>query len=308
MKVIAMVAALAVTGGCSTALRGPETCTEIHFETTYVLARWAGWPEGDALRIAAADAWTDQHAATNSVATERRILGGLVNPLTIPRVILSGLGDVLGEGAPPRRAFGSRVAEATAWAVPSLGHRLHFPARGIHSPVTPAFYVNPATGEVEYGAAEGRRVLERAFLDLASHDEDGEATLALLGIGLHVVQDSFKHGGFDAALGHIGARPDPDDACLNLPLTLQSAEVTLSSLRYARRLAAGRSSPPPAAWKELLSRVIADGDPQERWTAFLRESFREELPSRDALLVRWRKEGGDDAFERAVRRVEEVLQ
>jgi hypothetical protein len=274
-----------------------------------VIARWAGWPEADALRIAAADAWTDEHAGTTSVATERRILGGVANPLTIPWVLCSGVSDLVIEGEPPGRAFGRRVAEATAWAVPDLGHRLHFPARGRYAPVHPAFFTNPSSGEIEYGNAEARRVVERAFLDLQSHGEDIEATLALLGIGIHSLQDSFKHCGYNAALGHIGARPDPDQPCCNLNSTLACAEVTLNTLRYARRLAAGRSSTPPPQWKELLSQAFCGApEAQPRWSAFVREQLHESYPERSVLLERWQAEGGDDAFERALLRVRELLQ
>jgi hypothetical protein len=306
MKALTAVLALGVTAGCSGVLRGPDACTEIHFETTYALARWAGWPPEDAAAIAAADAWTDQHGDTTSVATERRVLGGLVNPLTIPRVLTSALGDMLMEGEPPRRAFGRRVAEATAWTVPDLGLRLHFPARSIHAPVTPAFFVNPTTGDLEYGNADARRVLEQAFLDLETRDEDGAATLALLGMGLHTLQDSFKHCGFDGAAGHIGACPDPDTAGSDLGLALRSADATLHSLRYARRLAAGRSASPPPAWKEQLRLVLADGSP-DRWTRFFRLRFGEPIPDRDALVERWRTGGGDEAFARAVARARELF-
>ncbi|HLY76062.1 MAG TPA: DUF6765 family protein, partial [Planctomycetota bacterium] len=243
--------ALVVTG-CAGAFRGPDTCTEIHFDATYVLARWAGWTPKEALTIAAANAWTDQHADTTSVATERRIVAGIVNPATLPWVLCRGTVDLMAEGAEPARAYGRRIAEVTAWAVPSTGHRLHFPAVGLQSPVLPAFYLNPVSGEIEYGSALARRVLERAFLDLQSHDEDVEGTLALLGIGLHTLQDSIKHSGYSAAQGHIGSYPDPDSACCNIGATMLSMEVTLNSLRYARRLVAGASAQAPPGWRDLV--------------------------------------------------------
>ncbi len=304
MKLAGMIAAGLVALGCTSVLRGPDTCAEIHLDATYVMARWAGWTPEEARRIAAADAWTDQHAETNSVATERRILGGLVNPLTIPRILCAGLGDVLTEGEPPRRAFGRRTAEATAWAVPALGHRLHFPSAGMRSPVSPAFYLNPSTGDLEYGNAEARRVLERAFVDLLAHDDDSEATLALLGIGLHTLQDSYKHQGFCPAMGHIGARPDPDRACGDLCGTMACAEATLKSLRYARRLAVGRSAPPPADWKDRLQGAFCRCGEEG---SCIRECVPEDDTGRESLLLQWKSEGGEEHFERALVRVREVL-
>ncbi|MBI3854404.1 MAG: hypothetical protein HY293_01800 [Planctomycetes bacterium] len=313
MKLLMLCAALsAAGGGCSSALRGPDTCTEIHFDATYVLARWAGWTADDARAIAAADAWTDEHARTNSVATERRILGGLASPLTIPWVLFSSAGAILTEGEAPGRAFGKSAAEATSWAVPSLGLRLHFPAREGHEPVTPAFFSNPATGEIEYGNAEARRVLEAAFLAFQSHDPDRDASLALLGIGLHTVQDSIKHSGYTAVCGHIGARPDPDCACGNLDAALLGARVTLNALRYARRLEAGASLPPPASWIRTLRLGFLDaaaspGSSQERWAQLIRREFPDDYPSRATSLERWRAAGGERIFERALIQVEEVL-
>lgn len=298
----------AALGGCAAALRGPDTCADIHFDATYVLARWAGWPEAEARAIAAADFWTDRHDETTSVATERRVLAGAANPITIPWVLVAGTADILVEGETPRRAFGRRAAEMTAWAVPSLGHQLHFPAVGLHSPVLPAFYINPVSGEIEYGNALARRVLERAFLDFQSHDEDTEASLALLGIGLHTLQDSVKHSGFSAAHGHIGARPDPDEACCNLDAATLSAEVTLNSLRYARRLVAGFSSKPPPGWKQALRAVYSaesGENPQARWSAFVKKQFGDVYPSREILLGQWLSGPGVEAFERALDRVRE---
>lgn len=291
-----VIPTLAATVGCAGAMRGPDTCAEIHFDTTYVLARWAGWSDREALAISAADFWTDKHGETNSVATEWRVLGGIVNPGTIPWVLCFGFGDLVVSGDSPSRAFGRRVAESTAWAVPALGHRLHFPAGGPSSTVAPAFFVNPASGEIEYGNAEARRVLERAFLDLQTHDEDLDAVLALLGIGLHTLQDSFKHQGYESRRGHIGADPDPDQACCDLNRTLTCAEATLNSLRYARRLAVGRSSAPPSGWKQMLR------------ARFSGAQSRIEMPDREALVERWLQGRGEDAFDRALDRVREALE
>jgi hypothetical protein len=304
MKLFSILPVLAATVGCAGAMRGPDTCADIHFDTTYVLARWAGWSEREALCISAANFWTDKHGETNSVATEWRLLGGVVNPGTIPWVLCFGVGDMI-VGETPGRAFGRRVAESTAWTVPSLGHRLHFPTADPREPVTPAFFVNAASGEIEYGNAEARRALERAFLELEAHDEDREAILAFLGIGLHTLQDSFKHCGYTASQGHIGARPDPDQACCNLERTLACAEVTLHSLRYARRLATGRSSAPPPEWKDLLRRHFSEGS--GGWIAFVRSQFPEEYAERDILLDRWRLERGEEAFDRALERVRDAL-
>jgi hypothetical protein len=309
---IAILGAVLSTG-CSAAMRGPDTCAEIHFDATYVLARWAGWPERDARAIASADFWTDRHEATTSVATERRVVAGIVNPLTVPWVVCASVGDMVIEGDAPSRAIGKRVAEATAWAVPSMGHRLHFPAIGLRTAVLPAFYVNPASGEIEYGSAEARRVLERAFLYLQSRDEDEGAILALLGMGLHSLQDSFKHCGYSATQGHIGIPNDPDRPCCNLGTTMLSAEVTLNSLRYARRLATGRSTAPPKGWREKLRAVFAEatplgGDPSVRWARFVKETFGEEYGSRYAVLETWKGEDGELGFGRAVDRARTALE
>jgi hypothetical protein len=308
MKLTSILAILAVTAGCAGAMRGPDTCADIHFDTTYMLARWAGWSEREATAISAADFWTDKHGETNSVATEWRLLGGVVNPVTIPWVFCFGVGDMIVVGESPGRAFGRRIAESTAWAVPSLGHRLHFPARDRSLPVAPAFFVNSETGEIEYGNAEARRVLEWAFLELQAHEEDRDAVLALLGIGLHTLQDSYKHCGYTALRGHIGAQPDPDHPCCNLETTLACAEVTLKSLRYARRLASGRSSAPPAGWKEALRQHYSRPTPNaQNWAAFVRSQLGDEVPDRDGLVERWRQSGGEEAFDRSLERVRDAL-
>lgn len=296
MRAILPILAAVLTGGCAGAMRGPDTCADIHFDSTYVLARWAGWSDAEALTIAASNFWTDKHGGTNSVATEWRLLGAVVNPATIPWILCTGVADMVVEGESPSRAFGRRVAETTAWAVPSLGHSLHFPAVGLNSPTLPAFWINPVSGEIEYGNAEARRVLERAFLNFLSHDEDLEAALAMLGIGLHALQDSFKHGGYTAARGHIGADPDPDRACCDLNVTMLSAEVTLNSLRYARKLLTGSSSAPPKDWKSILRRAYSTPD-------------RSPLDaSREGLLERWRRARGEEGFDRALERVKEALE
>lgn len=312
MRLVLPAALALALPGCAGAFRGPDTCMEIHFDATYALARWAGWPAEEALAIASADAWTDLHPDTTSVATERRLLAGLVIPVAIPWVLCAGTADVVAGDAGPGRAYGRRVAEATAWAVPATGHRLHFPAVGLRSPVLPAFYLNPVSGEIEYGCAEGRRVLERAFLDLQSHDEDLEATLALLGIGLHTLQDSIKHRGYTAAQGHIGAEPNPDSPCCDAGAAILSAEVTLNSLRYARRLVAGSSGRPPRRWREMIRRVFHDHGPsvedaERRWADFVREQFQEDSPGRTGLLARWRESGGEEPFGRALQKVEDLL-
>ena len=185
------------------------------------------------------------------------------------------------------------------------GPSLHVPAVGLQTPVMPAFYFNPLSGEIEYGNAEARRVLERPFLYMLSHDEDLEANLALLGIGLHTLQDSFKHCGYSAARGHIGADPDPDHACCNLDTTLLSAEMTLNSLRYARRLVTGSSATPPKDWKKRLRAAFTAGE--GRWARFVGDQFRQDYPSLDRQVERWKQAGGEEAFDRAVDRAKETL-
>jgi hypothetical protein len=312
MKLILLSAAVAAGWGCVPAYRGPETCTEIHFDATYVLARWAGWSPREAGAIASANALTDEHPETSSPAGEWRLLAGLVNPLTIPTVLCSVGSDLLTGESSIGRSFGRRVAEATAWGLPRLCHALHFPANGLQTPVAPAFRIDDATGEIQYGNAEGRRVLERAFMDLQVHDEDEEATLALLGIGLHSLQDSFKHAGYCAALGHLGVRPNPDEACTNVEVTLQLSTATYAALRYSRRLQTGTSPLPPAKWKEALRRLFRQSnrepeDAKARWAVFVREEFGDDYPTRDSLRDYWRRHGGMQAFERALEGAKEVL-
>jgi len=55
MKFISILLVLATTVGCAGAMRGPDTCADIHFDTTYVLARWAGWSPRESLCISAAN-------------------------------------------------------------------------------------------------------------------------------------------------------------------------------------------------------------------------------------------------------------
>jgi hypothetical protein len=140
-----------------------------------------------------------------------------------------------------------------------------------------------------------------------------EGTLALLGIGLHTLQDSIKHSGYNAAQGHIGAHPDPDSACCNLGAAMLSMEVTLNSLRYGRRLVRGRSSPPPPGWKDRILRILTGPAPtveaaERRWMQFACEQFSEEAPGRTELLERWKAAGGEEVFTRALVKVEETLQ
>lgn len=313
MKVYLILGLLVGTTGCAGMMRGPDTCAEIHLDTTYVLARWAGWPAEDALAISAANFWTDKASQTTSVATEWRLVGGLVNPVTVPWVLCLGVGDVVVAGEPVSRAFGQRVAESTAWTVPTLARRLHFPTSGLYDPVTPAFHIHPTSGEIEYGNGEARRVLERSFLDLQVHDEDRAAVLALLGIGLHTLQDSFKHCGYTAARGHVGAHPDPDDACTSIETTLACAAVTFQALRYARRLDAGRSSSPPPGWKDELRRCFLersgmDGQAEGSWGRMVTAELHDDYADRDLMIERWKQAGGEEDFGRAVERAREALQ
>jgi hypothetical protein len=92
-----------------------------------------------------------------------------------------------------------------------------------------------------------------------------------------------------------------------------SIEVTLNSLRYARRLAVGKSQAPPPGWREeirtLFGRaVVADEDPSLRWGRFIQKTFGDLEASRYAVLETWKKEGGELGFGRAVIRARTTLE
>jgi hypothetical protein len=310
-KLATIVFAASSAAGCATVLRGGDADREVHLHLTYFMARAAGFDEREARDIAAADCYTDEHPETNSVATERRVLGGLVNPVTIPRIVVGSVADCAFGAETPKRGFGRRTAEATAWALSPLAHRLHFPALGMYERVEPAFVTDARTGEIYYNNREAIAVLEQAFRALETRDPDAPRALALLGIGLHTLQDSYKHRGFCGALGHIGVSPDPDDISRDLGMALEIAEATLHSLRYARGLLKGGAPPLRADWKGAVERLYAaplrDGESrQDRWTALIRGGFGDDYGAWEEWRGRWMDEGGG-AFDRALDRVRAIL-
>jgi hypothetical protein len=304
-RILPVLLALAA-GGCSAALRGPDTDADIHLHATYYLARSAGFGPESSLKISAANCFTDIHPDTTSVATERRLAGGFANPISLPRILAFGFADwVSGESF--ARSIGGRTAETTAWVLSPLALRLHFPARDLHDAVKPAFSRDPATGEVFYNNRESIAVLELAFLALDTRDPDLERTLALLGIGLHTMQDSLKHAGFTPALGHIGAHPDPDDLSLNPDLAIEIAEATLHSLLHARRNLHGSAPVLGETWKTALRKVyetpLGEGESFEsRWIALIRATFGDDYGPWAATRDAWGV-SGEHAFERAIGRI-----
>jgi hypothetical protein len=292
--------------GCTSVLRGGDSDRDVHLHLTYFMARVAGFSPGEARDIAAADCYTDEHPETNSVGTERRIVGGLVNPATIPIILARGTGDSTLGGEPPQRGYGQRAAETTAWMLSPLAHRLHFPALGMYEKVEPAFLTDPRTGEVYYNNRPAVAVLEQAFRALETHDEDAGRTRALLGIGLHTLQDSYKHRGYCAALGHIGVWPDVDDISRDLGMAREIAKATLDSLRYARQWVYGGGLGEAREWKEAFDRLYATPlgpreTRQDRWRALTLKTFGDDYGRWEELRDEWlRGEGG--AFDRAVDR------
>lgn len=296
-------AALGATG-CSSVLRGGDTDRDVHLHLTYFMARAAGFGPREARAIAAADCYTDEHPETTSVGTELRIPGGLINPMAIPWIAIAGVADCALGGETPKRGFAGRTAQVTAWALSRLALRLHFPASGMYEKVKPAFVRDPETGDVYYNNRDAVAVLERAFRAFETHDEDIGRDLALLGIGLHTLQDSYKHRGYCAALGHIGSSPDADDISRDLPMALEIAEATLNSLRYVHRLLHGKSAPPPPGWREAFVRLYAtplrDGEcRQDRWIEWIRTSFGDSCGGWEETCTAWGEEGAD-AFDRAL--------
>ncbi len=294
--------------GCSTMLRGGDSDRDVHLHLTYFMARAAGFGVTEAREIASANCYTDYHPETTSVGTERRLVGGLVNPVTIPGIVILGFGDIAFVGESPKRAFGRRTAEATAWALPGLAHRLHFPALGLYEKVEPAFVTDPRTGEFYYNNREAVAVLEQAFRALETHDPDMPRARAVLGIGLHTLQDSYKHRGYCGALGHIGANPDPDDVSRDLGLALEIAEATLNSLRHAHRLIHGTSPAPPEGWRgaveRLYARPLRAGElRRDLWIALIRDAFGDAYDDWEDTCERWLGDGGGAVFDRALDRV-----
>ena len=314
MNTKAMAAALAaacVAAGCSSALRGGDADMDVHLHSTYFLARSAGFEPAEAVEIAAADYYTDEHPETTSVGTERRIVGGLLNPVTAPRILLTGLAGWALGGEGLKRSFGSRTAEATAWTLGPDAIRLHFPARGVHEQVAPAFAKDPVSGELYYRNGDAVAVLERAFRALETRDPDLPRALALLGIGLHTLQDSYKHAGYDGTRGHVGADPNPDDVSLQPKLALEIAEATFHSLVHARRLlgCGGSASAPP--WEERLKQIYTDShgegtDRDARWARAIRDAFGDDYRAWEQTRAGWLAAGGGDAFGRALGRIRRI--
>jgi hypothetical protein len=303
---LAILLALAA-GGCSGTFRGFDTDADIHLHATYYLARTAGFEPETSLKIAAANCFTDFHPDTTSVATERRLAGGLANPISIPHILLFGCADWVSGRESLARGMAGRTAEITSWVLSPLGTRLHFPARELHDAVKPAFARDPATGEILYNNRDSMAVLERAFVALDTRDPDVERTLALLGVGLHTMQDSLKHAGFSPARGHIGADPDPDDLSLDVDLCLEIAEATLHSLLHARRILRGRAEVPGEGWKAIVRAAyetpLGAGESREsRWIALIRATFGDDYGPWAATRGAWGAPG-EEAFERAIERI-----
>jgi hypothetical protein len=304
----AILAAACSAAGCTSALRGGAADLDVHLHTTYLVAREAGFGAREARLIAAANYWVDLHPATSSVGTERRLLGGLVHPLAAPSILAFGLSDMVLRGESPARAFGSQTARATAWALSPMAHRLHFPAPDERSKVSPAYRRDALTGDLVRVNRDAVAVLEMSLRTLEARDPDLRRSLALLGIGLHTLQDSYKHAGYDAAGGHIGVHPDPDDVSHRPDLALEIAEATYHSLLRARRLLPGARPRPVEDWTGRLQKLYAEkhisGDTYEdRWVEAAWEAFGDEYDPWDGLSEWWRAAGGGEAFERALEAV-----
>lgn len=306
---LAAIGIAAICGtGCSTMLRGDDSDRDVHLHLTYLMARKAGFSEAESRAIASGNCHTDYHPETNSVGTERRVIGGLINPLTVPRIIGIGLIDWGWGGETAVRAFAGQTAGATAWALRPLAHRLHFPSPGLYQKTVPAFRTHPETGEMYYNNREAMIVLEQAFRALETRDPDVPRALALLGIGLHTLQDSYKHQGYCGAFGHIGVFPDPDDISRDPGMALEIAEATLNSLRHARRLLHGTGIRIAEGWREEFQRIytvpLRGGERrQDRWIGLIRETLGDSYGGWDDTRERWLADGGGEAFERALDRV-----
>ncbi len=312
LKMTAAVVVAACSGaGCTATLRGGTADMDVHLHSTYMMARMAGFSPSEARRISAANQWTDYHPATNSVATERRVLGGLAHPGTLPHILFSGTIDWVLGGERPGRAFGSRTAEATSWTLSPLAHRLHFPAPDGRTKVSPAYRRDDRTGELILVNRDAVEVLEQAFRALETRDPDVRRSLALLGIGLHTLQDSYKHAGYNAARGHIGVHPDPDDVSLRPDLALEIAEATYHSLARARRLLPGGSLRPVEDWTGRLQKLYSEKhlkgeDYETRWVRAAWDAFGDEYAPWEELRDGWLAGGGAEAFDRALDQVRQI--
>jgi hypothetical protein len=309
---LAFLAGAVCLSGCASALRGGDQDLAVHLATTYAMARAAGFDPGDARKIAASNYYTDEHPETSSVATERRIVAGIANPLVLPSVFFSTIFDSMTGRETPLRALGANAAAFTSWNLSPLALKLHFPARTIYDPTAPAF-AKDSRGELLYTKQrDALVVLEQAFLSIELHDRDEGRTLALLGIALHVVQDSYKHASFSGARGHIGVHPTPDDLASDPGMALEIAEATFLCLRHARVRMDPRPLPPAADWKAILRFVYgAAAAPaaggEEGWRSAVRSAFGEDPGSWSDLRSQWMQAGGDEDFERALEKVRRVL-
>lgn len=308
--VAVLLGAVAANAGCAGAWRGGASDRSTHVSLTYVLARAAGHSPRDAVLIAGANEETDFHPDTSSVVTERRLVGGLAHPAVLPMICFSAVAAWAG-GEPPVRALAAGTARHTAWTLSPLALKLHFPAATTDAPTRPAF-AREGLDALYLLNRDAVAVLDQAFLSLELRDEDVGRSLALLGIGLHVLQDSYKHAGYDGTRGHIGVDPDPDDISRDPALAAEIAESTYLALRHAfRRMHPGVPAP-DGGWGVLAESVYgATADRalsvEERWLAALRARFGDPLESWDDLRDRWRAADGPDAFERALVKVRRVV-
>lgn len=304
--------ATGLLSGCTSALRGGDEDLSVHLEMTYGMARAAGFDADDAAKIAASDYYTDEHPETNSVATERRLVAGIAHPLVLPSVFFSAVFDWTTGRETPCRALGANLAAYTAWSLSTLAHKLHFPAESIHDPTSPAFGKD-VRGEALYVRNhDAVTLLEQAFLSIEVHDQDRGRTLALLGIALHVLQDSYKHASYSATRGHIGVHPTPDDLRGDPALACEIAEATFLSLRHARLRMEPANRAPAADWQTILRDVFdpSRGEPSDgegRWRSVLRSIFGDAPEPWPALRSSWQASGGEDDFERALEKVKRLL-
>lgn len=309
---LALICGSAILSGCTPALRGGDADLAVHFDATYAMARAAGFDPRSARKIATADAYTDEHPDTTSVATERRLVAGIANPLVLPSIFLSTVFEWTSGRETAVRALGANTAQYTSWNLSPLALKLHFPARSVSDPTSPAF-AKDASGEFVYVRnREALVVLEQAFTAIELGDPDEDRTLALLGIALHVLQDSFKHATYCGARGHIGVHPSPDDVGNDPGLAFEIGEATYLSLRHARLHMLRRESPAAPCWKELLLSAYVlpgEGEPgsARRWRAAVRSTFGDEPGPWEETRATWVENGGPEQFERALEKVRRVL-
>lgn len=312
--ILGAILAGATAVSCSSAtMRGHADDMKTHLHDTYIQARLAGFGPERARHIAASNYYADEHPETTSVGMEKRVLYGALTPLSAPTILLSGLTDWTIGRKPFSRAFGSRTAEVTSWAITPMAHKLHFPAPGVHDKVEPAFVKDRQTGQLHYNNPEALALIERAYEALQARDGDTERALGLLGIGLHTMQDSYKHASYCAARGHIGMHPNPDDTSDDLDLTLEISEATFSCLRYAYELLHGKRVSSRKDWETAVRRVygspLREGETWDhRWICTIRETFGDAYGPWSETRSVWLRTDGDEAFARALETVREVLQ